>query len=298
MLESLSELKTFVRIVDEGSLSAAARSLGLSVNAISRRLAQLEARVGVRLVNRTTRRLAMTDDGRRFAERCRRILSEVEETEDDLQPTPGKLRGLVRVGLHPKLIEEGSLRRFGALLLEHEGLSLHILARNAPVDPVKEGLDLVVWGGEAPLQSVVSKPLAVVQWVLAASPDYVKRAGAPERPQGLERHEILRALRTRTERDWLLRDGGGRQVRVRIQGRFESDDTAALAAALYGGLGIGLLPRGEVKRQSAAGRLVHVLPKWHIQDDRIYLVSPPGRLRLPRVRAVAAIIQSIADLLS
>src|SRR3954462_4743706 len=137
MLESVSELRTFVRIVDEGSLSAAARSLGLSVNAVSRRLALLEERAGVRLANRTTRRLALTDDGRRFAERCRRILTDVDEAEADLQPTPGKLRGLVRVGLHPQLVEMGALQRFGALLLEHDGLSLHIVARNSPVDPIK-----------------------------------------------------------------------------------------------------------------------------------------------------------------
>ena len=297
VLESLSELKTFLRVVDEGSLSAAARSLGLSVNAISRRLALLEERVGVRLANRTTRRLGLTDDGRRFADRCRRILAEVQDTEDDLQPSPGKLRGLVRVALHPQLIEEGTLRRLGSLLLEHEGLSLHILARNIAADPFKEGLDLVVWPGEVTLQSVVSRPLAAVDWVLAATPDYVKRAGVPRQPEDLAQHACLRALRTRSETHWVLSDAGGRQTSVPVRGRFESDDTATLAAALYGGLGIGLRPKGEVLRESTAGRLVHVLPRWHILSYRVHLVSPPGRLRLPRVRAVATIIESVAGLL-
>jgi DNA-binding transcriptional LysR family regulator len=295
MLESLSELRTFVRIVDEGSLSAAARSEGVSVNAISRRLALLERRVGARLLNRTTRRSSPTDDGRRLVERCRRILAEVEQTEADLQPTPGQLRGLVRVGLHPQLIDAPTFRKLGSMLREHEELSLHLLACNTPVDPLAAGLDLVVWGGEVPLQAVVSKLLAVVPWVVAASPDYIKRAGLPKRPADLAGHEILRALRPRSEREWELRDPRGRTETVRVQGRFESDDTATLAMALYAGLGIGLLPRGEVRRATAAGRLVHVLPQWHFQDDRIHLVSPPGRMRLPRVRAVAAIIQAAAE---
>jgi len=294
MLESVSELRTFLRIVDEGSLSAAARSLGLSVNAVSRRLAILEGRVGVRLATRTTRRLALTDDGRRFAERCRRIVSDVDEAEVELHPVPGKLRGLVRVGIHPELVDVGALRQFGALLLEHEALSLHLLAHNAPIDPIKEGLDLVVWGGEVTLQSVVSKPIAVLEWVLAASPAYVKRAGLPQRPEDLAEHECLRALGTRSETTWLLRDARGRQLSVAVRGRFESDDTATLEAALYAGLGIGIRPRSEVMRESAAGRLIHLLPRWYFLSDRVYLVSPPGRLRLPRVRAVAAIIESIA----
>jgi len=298
MLESLAELKTFLRIVDEGSLSSAARSLGLSVNAVSRRLALLEERVGVRLVNRTTRRLAVTDDGRRFSERCRRILSEVEETEEALQPSPDKLSGLVRVGLHPLFVDHGALLRFGALLREHANLALHVVVFNAPVDPLKEGLDLVVWGGDVPLQGVASKFLAVMQWVVAASPDYVARCGAPARPEDLEKHELLRALRTHPERAWILSDAQGRRKTVRVTGRFESDDTATLAAALYAGLGIGLLTRGEVRRQTAAGRVIHLLPRWHFLDDRIHLVFPPGRLRVPRVRAVAAIIQSIAEGLS
>lgn len=297
MFESLSELKTFLLIADEGSLSAAARSLSLSVNAVSRRLAQLEERIGVRLANRTTRRFSLTDDGRRLAERCRRILAELRDAEEDLQPAPGRLRGLVRVALHPQLIEDSALERFGALLLEHEDLSLQVLARNVAIDPVKEGLDLVVWPGEVTLQTVVSRPLAIVDWVLAAAPAYIRRRGIPSRPDDLSNHDCLRAWRGRPEGHWVLSDARGRQVSVAVQGRFESDDTATLAAAIYAGLGIGLRPRAEVLRATAEGRLVHVLPKWHFMSYRVHLVSPPGRLRVPRVRAVATVIESVANLL-
>lgn len=294
MLESLAELKTFLRIVDEGSLSAAARSLGLSLNAVSRRLALLEQRAGARLAHRTTRRLTVTDEGRRLAERCRRILGEVEAAEEDLLPASGAMRGLVRVGLHPELVGEGLLIRLEELLRAHPGVSLHLLARNSPVDPVADGLDLLIWGGEVSLQSVVSRLIAESDWVLAAAVAYAKRAGLPRRPEELAEHDCLRALRARSETTWVLRDGHGKMVTVRVGGRFESDDTALLKAALYAGLGIGLRPRGEVARESAAGRLVPVLPRWRFGSSRIHLVSPPGRMRLPRVRAVAAILEQAA----
>jgi DNA-binding transcriptional LysR family regulator len=298
MLESLAELRTFLRVVDEGSLSAAARSLGLSVNAVSRRLALLEDRVGVRLANRTTRRLVVTDEGRRLAERCRRILDEVEAAQSDLQAGDGALRGLVRVGIHPELVGESLLRRLGELLGDHAGISLHLLAHNAPVDPLQEGLDLLVWGGEVSMQSVVSRLIRESDWVLAASTEYARRAGLPRRPEDLARHECLRALRARAETTWELRDGDGRTVTVQIRGRFESDDTATLKAALYAGLGIGVRPRGEVVRASAEGKLVAVLPRWRFGSNRIHLVSPPGRMRLPRVRAVAAVIEEAARTLA
>jgi DNA-binding transcriptional LysR family regulator len=298
MLESFAELTTFLRIVDEGSLSAAARSLGISVNAVSRRLAQLEERAGARLANRTTRRLIVTDEGRRLAERCRRILDEVEAAQEDLQPATGAMRGLVRVGVHPELVGEPLLRRLGELLKEHTGISLHVLARNAPVDPTREGLDLLVWGGDVSMQSVVSRLVHESDWVLAASKEYVRRAGVPRSPKDLENHECLRALHARSETSWELHDARGRTVTVRVGGRFESDDTATLKAALYAGLGIGLRPRGEIDRESATGRLVAVLPRWRFGSSRIHLVSPPGRMRLPRVRAVAAMLEEAAALLA
>ncbi|MBL8913913.1 MAG: LysR family transcriptional regulator [Archangium sp.] len=278
-------------------MTGAARALSLSVNAVSRRLALLETRLGVQLAHRTTRKLSLTPEGQQFVEACRRIIDEVERAEESLEPTPHHLRGLVRVGLHPQLISDESLGRFSALLLEHPHLSVQIFSRNAVVDPVHEGLDLVTWLGDVTLQSVVSKRLAIVDWVMAAAPSYVKRAGLPASPGELEAHQCLRALRDRSERTWVLHDASGRQVSVPVSGSFESDDTATLSAALYSGLGIGIRPRGEVARAVEAGRLVRVLPRWSFASFRVHLVSPPGRLRLPRVRAVAQLIEDMAALL-
>ena len=291
MLESIEELRTFRRVINEGSLSAAARSLGLSANAVSRRLAQLESRLGLRLAERTTRRFTLTDEGRRFAVRCERILREIDDAEEDLRPATSGLRGLVRVAIHPELLRGDFLAKVGDLLAEHSELRVHLLARSVPEDPVRLGVDMGVWPGDVPLQSVVAKRVVEVRWVLACSSEYAERRGVPRRPSELIEHECLRALKRRGESHWALRDRKGNQLEVPVGGQFESDDNETLRAALFAGIGIGLRPRGEVKAEAAAGRLVHVLPSYTFQDLPVHLVAAPGRLRLRRIRAVARLIE-------
>jgi len=299
VIDSLDELRSFLRIVDEGSLSAAARSLQLSVNAVSHRLAQLEARLGVQLAERSTRRVALTDEGQRFAERCRVILAEVDDAEEEVRPRGGKLRGTVRVAAHPFVITVRCLESVAGLLAEHDQLSVQLLARNHVVDPVAEGFDVVIGTGDAPFQHVVTRSIAHVEWALAASPAYVKRHGSPKSTDDLASHECLRALRTRSESHWVLKNARGQERSVKVGGHFESDDTATLLAAVYAGLGIGFRPDGEVRREAARGKLVHVLPGWTSGGSgvRVQMLTPPGRLRLSRVRVVADILaRELAEL--
>lgn len=293
MLDSLDELRTFLRMVEEGSLSAAARSQGLSVNAVSRRLAQLEERLGVRLAERSTRRVVLSDEGRRFAERCRSILAEVDDAEEELRPSTGQLRGTVRVAVHPTVVSETTLDEIGRLLREHQGLSVQLFARNSVVDPIAEGLDLVVSSGDVPFQGVVVRVLGELEWGLAAAPQYVRHRGAPKTLDDLSQHECLRAVRTRNESKWVLRNARGQERSVRVGGHFESDDTAILRAAVYGGVGIGFRPIGEIRREATRASLVHILPGWLGTGSgvRVQLLSPPGRLRLARVRMVAEILE-------
>ncbi|MDX2019044.1 MAG: LysR substrate-binding domain-containing protein [Deltaproteobacteria bacterium] len=295
MLESLDELRTFVAVAEEGSLSVVARRLAVSVNAISRRLAQLESRLGTRLALRTTRRLTLTDEGQRLLARSRRILREVEEVEDELRPTAERMTGVVRVALHPQLSTPATLSRFAELMAEEPGLTLQVMARNAPADPIAEGFDLVVWPGPVRLQSVVARKLATLDWALAASPTYMSGRPLPRHPRDLVKHECLRVLRPQPETTWRLRHHSGKSYVAPVAGRFSSDDTATLHAAIQAGLGIGLRPRREVQEAASKGALVHVLPHWGFGDFPVYLVSPPGRLRLARVRAVANLIEAGVD---
>lgn len=295
MLESIEELRTFCRIVDEGSLSAAARSMSLSVNAVSRRLAQLESRMGVRLAERTTRTLVPTEEGRAFFERCQDILALVDEAEDELSPPQRGLRGLVRVAVHPTLVGPEFLRRLGVLLDGHPGLRVQLLARNAPVDPVKQGIDILVWAGEVTQQSVVAKRVGGAVWVLACAPSYAEAHGLPEGPAALRDHQCLRALRDRAERVWVLRSPDGEDVEAVPGGRIDCDDTETLRRATYAGLGIGLRPRREVEAAVERGELVAVLPGHYFRPVPVYLVTPPGRLRRRRVRAMSELLEAVID---
>lgn len=291
MLESIEELRTFKRVVDEGSLSAAARSMGVSVNAISRRFAQLEERLGTKLANRTTRRFTLTDEGRRFADHCEQILASVEEAEEEVRPARDGLRGLVRLAVYPEMLRGELMDGLRGLLEEHDQLRLQVTSRSLPSDPRLSGLDLAIWPGEVPLQSVVARRLVEVRWVLACSRAYAERHGVPRSPKDLVRHSCLRAIRSRSETHWRLCDAKGREAEYEVTGRFESDDNDTLRAALLAGHGIGLRPRGDVVREVKRGRLVHVLPSYTFHRLATYLVAPQGRLRLARVRAVAGVLE-------
>ncbi|MCA9621372.1 MAG: LysR family transcriptional regulator [Myxococcales bacterium] len=291
MLESIDELRTFQRVAEEGSLSGAARSLGVSVNAISRRLIQLEERLGVRLAERTTRSLRLTDEGHRFLTRCRRILAEVEDAEDELAPPTVGLRGLVRVAVHPTTVQPGLIEELRAWLGANPGVRLHIFARNAPVDPVRDAIDIVIWPGQVTLQSVVARRVVEAAWVLACAPSYAEAHGLPEAPADLEDHLCLRAWRDGPERVWVLRDGSGEDVEVTPGGPLDCDDTETLKRLLYGGIGIGVRPRGEVTRAVEEGSLVRVLPGYAFRPLPVHLVTAPGRLRLRRVREMALILE-------
>lgn len=298
MIDNVNDLRTFLRVIDEGSLSAAARALRLSVNGVSRRLAQLEQKVGVQLAQRTTRQFLLTEEGRRFSARCRRIIGEIDDAEADFAPQGGGFRGVVRIAMNQEFMTAEVLGPLSRLMAEHTDLAIQIFARNSPVDPSSENLDLALWPGEVQFQSAIVKRVASSEWVMAATRDYVERHGRPRTLKDLARHECLRVMRRTPETRWTLRDRRGREFSAEIGGRFECDDKAGLVAALYLSLGIGLRPRGEVLREVAAGRLVHILPRWQFAKISVSVISAPGRLKLPRVRAVADALAEAASLLT
>ncbi|MCI0584052.1 MAG: LysR family transcriptional regulator, partial [Chloroflexi bacterium] len=149
-IERLEDLRTFATVVEAGSLSAAARAMRLSTNAVSRRLMRLERDVAVRLVHRTTRHLALTDDGRAFHDRCRRILAELDAAEQELHPTGDPLRGSVRVVLPPATVKPAFLEQLRALLDDHPGLAVQIEIANVGLEHLAHGVDLVLHVGPVP----------------------------------------------------------------------------------------------------------------------------------------------------
>lgn len=290
MFESLDEIRTYVRVVDAKSLSAAARALRVSVNAVWRRLERIEERAGVRLIERTTRAFRVTEAGERVARRARRILEELQETERDVATGTERLRGSVRVAVSSDVASGPFLAELGQLLQGNPELRVELLGRSRLVEPVAAGVDIIVWVGPVPTQSSTVRKIGTMDWGLAASPAYVARRGVPEAPESLAEHDCLLALRGTKESTWTLMDAAGATREARVTARFESDAPEILSGALAAGLGIGIRPLREVVDAARTGHLVHILPGWRFHPMEIALVAPAGRFRVAPVRAVADIL--------
>jgi DNA-binding transcriptional LysR family regulator len=290
VLENLEELRTFVAIVECGSLVAAARTLGVTANAVSRRLGILEGRLGRRLLHRTTRRLSVSDEGQRLYTRCRRILAEAEEAEREVMGSDG-VEGVLRVAIHSDMVGSDFFRALGDALSAADKLRVQLRVAPQFLDPIHHGLDLAIHVGPPAPSSLIASRLGVLLWGLAAAPSYIEDHGCPRSPKKLVDHECLRVLRDMPEKHWRLCRDGGRPRRFAIGGRLEVDDGHALAEALNAGLGIGVRPRAEIDVGVRQGRLRHVLPAWSWASTPLYALVPPGQQRVPRVRALLDILR-------
>jgi len=296
-ISNFDELRTYVAIVETGSLAAAARLLGVTPNAISRRLGVLEDRLGQRLIHRTTRRLSITDEGQLFHVRCRRILDELDDAERELAGGDG-LDGTLRVAIHNDMVCPDLMAALSHLLTASDHLKVQLRVSNSFLEPIRSGLDLAVYVGPPPASSLVSVPLGTLAWGLAATPSYVKRHGRPSSPSDLAHHECLRVLRDRPETHWELSKGSGKARRFAIGGRFETTDAQALIEALYAGVGIGVRLRSAIDSAVRAGTLVHVLPEWQWASTPLYALLPKGRTKLPSIRAMLDVLRKATHSLS
>lgn len=296
-LDSLAELRTYVAIIKEGSLASAAATLRIAPNAVSRRLSVLEERFGRRLIHRTTRRLSVTDEGRDFYERCRRILDEVDAAERELTDADGTT-GTLRIGIHPDMVGPSLLTAVGDMLAAHDRLSVELRVSSDFLEPIGSGLDLAIHLGEPPPSSLVLVNLGTLVWGMFATPGYLARNGNPASPNDLVRHECLRMLRGRRETHWELSKGGGRPRRFAVGGRFETTDGAALLQALHAGLGIGVQLRQAARAAVGAGRLNPVLPAWQWASTPLYALLPKGRTKVPSVRMLLDALRGTIDQLS
>lgn len=291
--DRIEDLRTFALIVDSGSLSAAARTLQLSTNAVSRRLQRLEGQAGMRLLNRTTRRIHLTDEGRVMYTHCARIVAELVAVEEELHPSGDALQGGVRLAVPSGVPMRPLLESIAKVLSSHPRLNLQLKISNAPTDPIATNVDVALHVGPVPDSSLIARPLAELSWVLVASPTYARRHGLPRGPAELERHQCLRLLSDRPQRTWDLIDRRGRRLKAPVGGSFECDDSRVLGDAIYAGLGIGVRSEADLARGLAERTLVHVLPGYRFGAFEVTALVPPGRLKVPRVAAFVALLREV-----
>lgn len=285
----IEDLRTFVDVADAGGVSPAARRLGLAKSIVSRRLARLEAELGVQLLARTTRGAALTEAGATFREHAARACAEMEAAREAIVPT-GELRGRLRIAAPLTFGPTHFASVFAEMARRHPQLHVHAAYSDRFVDMVAEGFDCAVRVGYLPDSNLVARCVGPLYGRLVASPDHVRANGSPETPDELGAHE---ALMQGTE-PWQLLDGD-RVVTVHPRGRFKADNGTALLAAALSGLGIAWLPDGLTREHLDSGALVHVMPRHPPPPAGIYVIRPPGPHPSLKVRALTELLIACFD---
>lgn len=277
-------MRMVVAIADRGSLTAAAEALGTSPPTVVRALAALEQELGARLFDRTTRRLAATDDGREYAERCRRVLSEVDEAEAALATKQQRLTGTLRVTAPVMLGRLHVAPLVFEFLAKQPDIRVELTLLDRTVDLLDEGLDLGVRVGDLPESSLVAVAAGEVRRLACASPAYLRKAGTPRSPPDLRTHRCIRFTSMLPAPAWEFRVDG-RSVRVPIEGPLVTNQGDVALQACMRGLGIGAFLSYQVAEALAAGTLRRVLEDFEPPPRPVHLVRPQGRLLPRRLRA-------------
>jgi DNA-binding transcriptional LysR family regulator len=280
--ELRSHLDAFIAAADDVSFSAAARRLGLTPAAVSKSVAQFEARLGVRLFQRSTRRLALTTDGERLYGQVRLPWAEIGDALTDLRQGAGKPAGTLKVALAYTVGREYFVPMMESFVRRYPDVVPDLHFDNRQVDLVAEGFDVAIGGGIELTDALIARELARLRIVLVASPDYLAAHPAPTHPSELARHRGLlrRSLSSGRLLPWALKSREGEEVVASVRPVMVLDDPEALARAAANGMGIAMLPRPHALPLLERGELVRVLPDWSA-DSRPLSIYYTSRKLLP-----------------
>ena len=275
----------FVETVDHGNFSAAARSLSLSPSAVSRQIRRLEDRLGVRLLNRSTRSITLTDEGRALYERCAPIAAEIAQAEEMVTSMGGEVQGVLRVTATVAFAKAHLLPLFPEFLRRHPKLNLALELTDRPVDLVEEGIDVAIRFTEQIADlSVVARKLVNNKRVVCAAPAYLETHGTPQTPEDLLRHNCLRLSTVSQFNDWEFDGPEGKRV-LRVTGNFQANSADAVYHALLAGVGVARLSTYLVGEDIRAGRLIRLLPDYTYEKADLLAIYPDRRNLSPKVRA-------------
>jgi len=282
MSERLQHMAVFARVVASGSFSAAARELGVSTAVVSRRLAALEARLGIRLLHRTTRRIALTDEGARYHESVLGILQDIEEAESAASAGIAEPRGVLKVAMPASFGHRHIAPLIPKFATRFPKVELALQLSDRPVAIIEEGFDLAIRIAELGDSSLAARKLAPNRRVVCASPAYLKKHGTPRTPADLEKHNCLVP---NWEHDfsmsWDYTEPSGRPGVVRVRGHYACDNWEVLRDWALAGLGIALKSTWDVRSHLEDGTLVPVLREYTFGSDVAIYAVYPHRRHLP-----------------
>jgi len=290
----ISNIGVLAAIIESGSFSRAADMLGLSRSGVSRALSRLEERIGVRLVNRTTRAVALTDEGWKFYHEIAPMLASIEDTVTVTSGSSVAVRGRLRVNVDPffsRLLLAPHIAEFLSL---YPDLSLELIAKDQLGDMVGEGFDIALRFGTPPESSLVAKKLLETRTITVASAVYLKAHGMPASPTDLVNHACIQVRDSLTGQPigvWQFRRGN-KAVAVKISGRLTVVEFGSMLGACLGGFGIARVKRIGVHRLIQQGALIEVLPDWRGESYPLYALYPSRHLPAAKVRAFVDFVQS------
>lgn len=282
-MSEFSAIPVFVEVVKQGGFSAAARSLGISKAAVSKRVLQLEANLGVRLLHRTTRKISLTEAGERYFVHARKALAAANEAEDAVTELQGEPRGVLRINV-PMSFGRLQIAPMIPLFAErYPQLGIELVMDDRRVDLVEGGFDAAIRIGDLPDSSLIARKLTRCRILICASPAYIARYGQPTSPQDLVNHHCITYSYAEDGSDWTLTGKGGTQ-RIAVTGKYKANNGEALIELAKGGLGIGRFPSFIAGPHLQNGDLVPLLKDYSVQEKFVYAVFPERAYLPAKVR--------------
>lgn len=284
-MDRFENMGAFIRVVEAGSITAAADRLGVAKSAVSRRLKELEGHLGVELFHRTTRRMSLTDIGRAFYHQSVRIMEDVLEAELATSQAHATLKGGLKIALPSTfgLIHMGpAINEFSQ---DNPKIELDLDFNDREVDLIQEGFDLAIRIANLPDSSLIARRLAPIQFVMCASPSYLEQMGIPQSPDELSKHQCLVYSLLRDFEHWHLSNNNGKKIRVKIRPTLKASTGEFLKDAAVEGMGIILVPSFIVYKEIERGALVQILKEYKLPQLNAYAIYPQTRHLSQRVRA-------------
>jgi DNA-binding transcriptional LysR family regulator len=284
-MDLLAAFRVFQRVAESGSFSAVAREMGTTQPAVSRQVAALEEQLGARLIQRTTRRLTLTEDGRDLLSHVHRVLDAVDESLGAVGRRRGAPGGLVRLGASVTFGRLHIAPRMGRLLARYPELTLDLSLSDARQDMIEEGLDVVIRAGQITDASLVARRVGSVSMLIVASDGYLRKRGEPASPADLAAHDCIVFDRWPTPREWQF-EGGDGPTSVRVNGPFSTNSLEAVREAVLADMGIAILPAYVLPDVLKGGAVRSILKRWQPPRIALHAVYPSRRHLAARTRAV------------
>ncbi len=281
-MDRLTSMTVFVRVAELGSFTGAADELEISATMVGKHVKALEARLGARLIHRTTRRQQLTDVGRHYFDRCKAILEEAAAAEASVDALRGVPRGLLRITASVTYGARKIAPALADFLRQHPDVQAELVLNDRTVDLIEEGFDAAIRIGRLDDSGLIARPLAPYRMMICASPAYLAAHPAPRRPQDLERHVCLAYWSVQGR--WKLTDRDGREHPVRVESRLRTNNGDALRQAALAGFGIVMQPQVLLEDDVRSGRLVPLLPNYRLPSAPVHLVYLPDRRPTPKLQ--------------